>query len=600
MCVDIHTSVAETSERFFQELRRKFYTTPKSYLDLINLYTSLLAEKREELGNARDRLLNGLMKLDETNELVANMKIKLGELQPVLVEKSAATEILLVEVAKDKEAAAEVETAVAAEEEVAKKSAAEVEAIANDAQADLDEAMPKLNAALESLESLNKDDVDLVKSFATPPVLVQKTMSAVCILLGEKTEWADAKKLLNKSDFMQSLVNYDKDKISPKKIKALKKYIDDPDFVPEKVEKSSKAAKSLCEWARAMDLYVKVKKVVAPKEAKRDAAKAELEVTMAQLKEKQDKLQAVRDNVASLEAQLQAALEEQQNLKDQAELTVKRLERAEKLTTGLADEQVRWKDTADELGLQTDLLVGDVFLSAACIAYFGAFTGSYRDELVQRWVSRCKELDIPVTDDCTLRGTLASAVEVRDWNIWGLPTDNVSVDNGILVTRGKRWPLMIDPQNQANAWVKAMEQKNALKVIKLTDKDYLRTLESSIRIGNPVLVEDVERELDPALEPILQKAVFTQKAHVDSPRRHRRGLRPELQVLHHDEDAEPALPSGGVHQGDDHQLYGHDQGPGGPALGRRRAQGAAGPRGAEGQPGRLHLERQEATQGPGG
>ena len=510
MCVDIHTSVAETSERFFQELRRKFYTTPKSYLDLINLYTSLLAEKREELGNARDRLLNGLMKLDETNELVANMKIKLGELQPVLVEKSAATEILLVEVAKDKEAAAEVETAVAAEEEVAKKSAAEVEAIANDAQADLDEAMPKLNAALESLESLNKDDVDLVKSFATPPVLVQKTMSAVCILLGEKTEWADAKKLLNKSDFMQSLVNYDKDKISPKKIKALKKYIDDPDFVPEKVEKSSKAAKSLCEWARAMDLYVKVKKVVAPKEAKRDAAKADLEVTMGQLKEKQDKLQAVRDNVASLEAQLQAALEEQQNLKDQAELTVKRLERAEKLTTGLADEQVRWKDTADELGLQTDLLVGDVFLSAACIAYFGAFTGSYRDELVQRWVSRCKELDIPVTDDCTLRGTLASAVEVRDWNIWGLPTDNVSVDNGILVTRGKRWPLMIDPQNQANAWVKAMEQKNALKVIKLTDKDYLRTLESSIRIGNPVLVEDVGEELDPALEPILQKAVFTQ------------------------------------------------------------------------------------------
>ena len=153
---------------------------------------------------------------------------------------------------------------------------------------------------------------------------------------------------------------------------------------------------------------------------------------------------------------------------------------------------------------------GDVFLSAACIAYFGAFTGSYRDELVQRWVSRCKELDIPVTDDCTLRGTLASAVEVRDWNIWGLPTDNVSVDNGILVTRGKRWPLMIDPQNQANAWVKAMEQKNALKVIKLTDKDYLRTLESSIRIGNPVLVEDVGEELDPALEPILQKAVFTQ------------------------------------------------------------------------------------------
>ena len=175
---------------------------------------------------------------------------------------------------------------------------------------------------------------------------------------------------------------------------------------------------------------------------------------------------------------------------------------------------MRWKDTADEIGHQTSLLVGDVFLSAACIAYFGAFTGAYREALVEGWVGRCQELEIPVSYDCSLRGTLASAVEVRDWNMWGLPTDNVSVDNGILVTRGKRWPLMIDPQNQANQWVKAMETKNALKVIKLTDGDYLRTLESSIRIGNPVLVEDIGEVLDPALEPVLQKAVFKQNGRL--------------------------------------------------------------------------------------
>ncbi len=50
--------------------------------------------------------------------------------------------------------------------------------------------------------------------------------------------------------------------------------------------------------------------------------------------------------------------------------------------------------------------------------------------------------------------TMGDAVQVREWQINGLPTDRVSTDNAILVTRGKRWPLMIDPQEQAKKWIK--------------------------------------------------------------------------------------------------------------------------------------------------
>lgn len=86
----------------------------------------------------------------------------------------------------------------------------------------------------------------------------------------------------------------------------------------------------------------------------------------------------------------------------------------------------------------------------------------------------------------------------------------VSIENAILVTRGRRWPLMIDPQDQANRWIRAKEAKNGLKVIKLTDQNFLRTLENCIRIGMPVLLEEVGETLDPALEPILLKQTFIQ------------------------------------------------------------------------------------------
>ena len=101
-------------------------------------------------------------------------------------------------------------------------------------------------------------------------------------------------------------------------------------------------------------------------------------------------------------------------------------------------------------------------------------------------------------------------MKIREWGIAGLPNDSFSIDNGIMVANARRWPLMIDPQNQANKWVKNMEKANNLQVIKLTDGDYLRTLENAIQFGLPVLLENVEEELDPSLEPLLLKQIFKQ------------------------------------------------------------------------------------------
>lgn len=95
-------------------------------------------------------------------------------------------------------------------------------------------------------------------------------------------------------------------------------------------------------------------------------------------------------------------------------------------------------------------MVGNVFVAAACVAYFGAFTSLYRHELISSWIQRCKELEIPVSDDFSLINVLADPFEIRQWNADGLPRDSVSIENAILVTRGRRWPLMIDPQDQVS------------------------------------------------------------------------------------------------------------------------------------------------------
>ena len=72
-------------------------------------------------------------------------------------------------------------------------------------------------------------------------------------------------------------------------------------------------------------------------------------------------------------------------------------------------------------------MVGNVFVAAACVAYFGAFTSLYRNELISSWIQRCKELGIPVSDEFSLINVLADPFEIRQWNADGLPRDPVSI-----------------------------------------------------------------------------------------------------------------------------------------------------------------------------
>ena len=136
-----------------------------------------------------------------------------------------------------------------------------------------------------------------------------------------------------------------------------------------------------------------------------------------------------------------------------------------------------------------------MIISAAICAYLGPFTALYRTGIIEEWVEKCKALEIPCSATPSLLKTLGNPVRIRDWNIDGLPTDAFSVDNGIMIFNSRRWPLMIDPQGQANKWVRNMEKSRGLRVIKLTDSDFLRTLENGIQFGQPVLLENIGEEL---------------------------------------------------------------------------------------------------------
>lgn len=141
------------------------------------------------------------------------------------------------------------------------------------------------------------------------------------------------------------MYEYDKDNIPENILKKLKKYMDNPKFTPDAVEKVSRACKSMCMWVRAMDLYAKVIKTVEPKRQRLASAQAELDVVMATLKEKQEKLAGVERQIAELQKMYDESVAEKQKLEKNMSLTQARLKRSGKLTTALADEKLRWEQS---------------------------------------------------------------------------------------------------------------------------------------------------------------------------------------------------------------------------------------------------------------
>ena len=578
MCLQFHVDASRACLDFYQQQRRHVYVTPTSFLELLETFKALLAARREDVSRVRDRYLGGLGKLESTQARVEEMQEELGQLQPVLVQTSAETQAMLLTVQQETDAAMVIREAVAKEEAVAEAAAAASKAIELDCASDLAEAMPVLEAALAALDTLSQQEIAEVRSMRNPVRPVRLVMECLCHMKqipparvpdpsgsGKMIVdyWEPSKKrILSDPKLLQSLRNYDKDNIPPKVIKQIREFMAMPDFELGKIKNTSRAVHSLASWVYAVEAYDRVVKHVQPKREKLARAQADFAVVEGRLLEARAQLASVEDRVAGLTAQLQAMQRNKTELEDKIATCATRLQRAEKLLTGLGGERGRWTASADDLAARYRDLTGDVLLSAGFLAYLGPLTQQYRDALLLAWGQQCRALAVPASEVFSLAKVLGDPVKIRQWQLAGLPNDSFSVDNAIIVDKTRRWPLMIDPQGQANQWVKRFEggapvvgnsnsnsaagkgsgygdgedgglesdsdadrsagtarspsptsssgaagHGGGLIVTTLGADDWHRKLELAIQTGAACLLEDVGEELDPSLEPLLLRQV---------------------------------------------------------------------------------------------
>lgn len=524
-CQHFHITAIALSKRFFDETSRITYITSASYLELIRAFTTLMDLKQSETMTSKMRYVGGLETLSKAAISVATMQIELNELQPKLLIMAENSRQMTAEIE-----AKTIEASIATEQVKRDEAAANIQAagaaeMEEECSKDLAMAVPVLEEALQALNTLKPTDITLVKSMTNPPNVVKVVMAAVCVMKGVAPDrvndpstgkkvldyWGPSKRVLAEMGFLQSLKDYEKDDIHPDIMKKIRKeYIPNPVFDPRVVAKASSAAEGLCKWIIAIDLYDAVAKVVAPKKAKLNAAKELLKETKKFLAEKRALAAELEAKVSKLNEELAFANSEKRRLEDEAELCKNKLERAETLIGSLGGEKSRWTTAAANLQTLYDGLAGDVMISCGIIAYLAPLTSSFRSVCIKDWHIFCKNLYIPCSENYSLIDALGSEIKIQSWNLVGLPRDTFSTENGIIMDNSSRYSLFIDPQEQANKWIKTMEKSNRLQVLKFSQSNYMKILETCIEFGNPAIIESILEDVEAPLDAILQRNTYVQ------------------------------------------------------------------------------------------
>ncbi|KAG9479366.1 hypothetical protein GDO78_012827 [Eleutherodactylus coqui] len=511
--------VAEKCVEYFERYRRQTYVTPKSYLSFIGGYKAIYGEKFEYVGNLSNRMKTGLAKLMEAEVSVNQLSKELAVKEKDLAVASKKADEVLQEVTLKAQAAEKVKMQVQKVKDKAQAIVDEIAVAKASAEEKLEVARPALEEAEAALQTIKPADISTVRKLGRPPHLIMRIMDCVLLLFQRridpvmadperpsvKPSWGEALKLMNNSGFLNSLLEFRKDTINGEIVELLEPYLEMEDYNFDSAKKVCGNVAGLCSWTQAMAYFFGINKEVLPLKANLALQGARLAVAQAELNKAQNQLDAKQKELDDVQAMYDAAMREKQTLLDDAEACRRKMVNATALIEGLGGEKIRWTESSKTFQNQIIRLVGDVLLATGFLSYSGPFNQEYRSLLLQLWKKEMNHNRIPHSDDLNLISMLVDNATIGEWNLQGLPSDDLSIQNGIIVTKASRFPLLIDPQGQGKIWIKNKEKNNELQVTSLNHKYFRTHLEDSLSLGRPLMIEDVGEELDPALDNVLEK-----------------------------------------------------------------------------------------------
>jgi dynein heavy chain len=527
---DIHECVSEGCEDYFARFRRRTFVTPKSYLSFLSSFKTLYFQQLTKIQGDAARMKEGLEKIRQAKDQVAVMKTKLVEQENQLhIAQQSAEQMLEGLTVKRNEAEVQRQEVSLIKDEQ-QRQADNIRKIQEETLHELELAEPALRAATEALNSIKASDIAEIAGYASPPPLLKRIADGVLILRYMKLDpyvaetyeakgptgtlecitpapsWGYGQSMMKSMDFLKSLSGYPLEFINEEMCDLLGPYLGMVDFTPQSAASSSNAAAGLCSWVRNMVEYHKVEIVVRPKKMAAAMSQANLIRAQGELAKIEAQLAEKELALSELQKVYDEAVAHQLKLRQQAEGTQKKLHSAQALIDALSGEKGRWEAEAETLNDSIFRTVGNAVTGAAFNSYCGMFNHVLRQSFLKdKWPAILGSNGIPAHGEIPIISLFADEATLDEWQLQGLPTDELSRQNGVICTNAPSYPLLIDPQGQAHKWITSRHKGDNLIITSFEHRYFKAHVEQALQDGRPLLIEDCGEEIDPLLDNVLAK-----------------------------------------------------------------------------------------------
>ncbi|SBT71328.1 dynein heavy chain, putative [Plasmodium malariae] len=407
---ECYEDLLDISSYYYSHERSHIYITPKLYLESIKTYHIMLLKNITNINNKMDMLKSGITKMNETSSNVENIKNCLKEKKKISEEKKEAAEKYAIDIGNEKMIVKKESDLADIEEKNCLEIQKTVLKQQEECENDIALGIPLIEQAEEALNTLNKKNIQELKTLNKPPPGVEDITAAVMQLLAtidtticvdkfgkiKDRSWKSAQKMMiNPEKFISLLKDYknkiDENLVPDCNFKYVENLINLPHFNKNAIQKKSKAAAGLAEWVLNITSFYKIIQNILPKRILLDNTKKSLE-------EANEKLQIVREKVQSLKAKLSALINQYDHAIYERDLVIleekklkTKLELSIRLIDALSSEQISWSNQYQTLKKKKKTILTDILLSSTFVTFCGGFTKKYRNKIMTKCVDTLKK-----------------------------------------------------------------------------------------------------------------------------------------------------------------------------------------------------------------